>query len=378
MTRTSARRSLLFAAVVLMASTAMSQSLTLPPSGDNQHSIVTQFIGPVKVTVDYNSPNVTSPTGEDRTGKIWGQLVPYGLNNLGFGTCTECPWRAGSNENTVFSVSHDVEVEGRSLSAGTYGLHMIPGEKKWTVIFSNNSTSWGSFFYDESEDALRVEVEPRESAFNEWLTYEFIDRAPDRAVVAMRWENLEVPFTITVPDMPSVYMAGIRNELRNSPGFQWQNWNAAAQYALQNDYPEQALEWSQTAVSAPFVGQTNMTTLMTLSQAQAANGLQSESEETMKQAIDHPTADAFSLHALGRQLLAQEKPDQAMKVFTTNYERFDGAWPTHVGMARGYAAMGDKAKAIEHARKALEQAPDEPNRQNIATMIERLEKGESI
>lgn len=66
------------------------------------------------------------------------------------------PWRAGSNENTVFDVSHPVLVQGKPLPAGRYGLHMLAGPTEWTLIFSKNSTSWGSFSYDEKEDQLRV------------------------------------------------------------------------------------------------------------------------------------------------------------------------------------------------------------------------------
>jgi len=153
------RRLALAPVLALAAAAAFGQALTLPPSGDNQHAIVTQFIGPVKVTVDYNSPTVHHPvTHEDRRGKIYGTLVPYGLVDLGFGTCKQCPWRAGSNENTKFTVSDAVKVEGQDLPAGTYGFFLIPDKDEWTAIFSKNSTSWGSFFYDASEDQLRVKV----------------------------------------------------------------------------------------------------------------------------------------------------------------------------------------------------------------------------
>jgi len=128
------------ATTLLAAGVASAQtSITLPPSGDNQKASVTQYLGPVKVTIDYSSPKVHSPiNGEDRRGKIWGTLVPYGMTNLGFGTCKECPWRVGANENTVFTVSNDVKIEGQTLPAGSYGLHMIPGQDEWTIIFSKN------------------------------------------------------------------------------------------------------------------------------------------------------------------------------------------------------------------------------------------------
>jgi hypothetical protein len=219
----------------ILSSPAAAQvaSLSGPPSGDNQKAVVSQWIGPVEVSIDYSSPDVRGPNGEDRSGKIWGTLVPYGMANLGFGTCgDQCPWRAGANENTVFRVSHAVKVQGQPLPAGSYGLHMIPGEKEWTLIFSKNSTSWGSFFYDAKEDALRVTTRPEPSDYHEWLTYEFEDRQPAQARVALKWEKLRVPFTVSVDNATEIYLARMRSELRTSPGFSWQNWVAASQYCL--------------------------------------------------------------------------------------------------------------------------------------------------
>ncbi|HRW97942.1 MAG TPA: DUF2911 domain-containing protein, partial [Cyclobacteriaceae bacterium] len=194
---------------------AFSQSLTTPPSGGNQKAEVKQWIGPVEITINYSSPKVHAPNGDDRKGHIWGELVPYGLNNLGFGTSTAAPWRAGANENTTFTVSHDVKIGGKDLKAGTYGLHIIvEKDKPWTYIFSNNSSSWGSFFYDPKEDALRVESVPTDSEYTEYLTYSFEDRQPSSAVAYMAWENKKAPFKIEVPNINNIYVAAMRDELR--------------------------------------------------------------------------------------------------------------------------------------------------------------------
>ncbi|MEP6646656.1 MAG: DUF2911 domain-containing protein, partial [Saprospiraceae bacterium] len=160
------RKQLLAALITLLTlGSIIGQEISIPPSGDNQKCSVTQHIGLVTVTVDYSSPNVTGPTGTDRNGKIWGQLVPYGLTDLGFGLRNPSPWRAGANENTTIAFSHDVMIEGKPLKAGKYGLFLIVQEDgPWTWIFSNNSTAWGSFFYKEKDDALRVDVQPMEHA----------------------------------------------------------------------------------------------------------------------------------------------------------------------------------------------------------------------
>jgi hypothetical protein len=256
------------------------------------------------------------------------------MANLGFGTCgDQCPWRAGANQNTTFAVSHDVLVEGRPLAAGTYGLHMIPGEGRWTLILSRNASSWGSFFYAAAEDALRVEVTPCAAPYTHWLAYEFLDRRPDRAIVALQWEELEVPWTIEVPNVADLYVATLRDELRSNAGFSWTNWNAAAQWAIGAERAAEALEWAQAAVSAPFVGQESFATLSTLARAQTLAGQAAEGEATLLRAVDHPTADVGQIHQLGRTLIAAGRAETAMRIFEKNAERHGDAWPVHVSFA---------------------------------------------
>jgi hypothetical protein len=364
------------AGVLAFASVVTAQPISVPPSGDNQKSSITQHIGLVKVTIDYSSPDVHAPNGEDRKGKIWGTLVPYGLTNLGFGTCTECPWRAGSNQNTVFTVSHDVKIEGQPLPAGRYGLHMIADPDEWTVIFSKNADSWGSYYYDAKEDALRVKVKPSKAEYNEWLTYEFVDRRPDKATVALKWEELQVPFTISVDDATSLHLAKIRDELRNFQGFTWQNWNAAANYALTAKRPNDALEFATVATSRPGIGVENFQTLSMLANAQEAAGKTAEAAATRDKALNHPTTTALDLHQYGRQLLNQKKVAEAVKVWELNAKRFPNQWPVNVGLARGYSAAGRYKDALKHAKLALAQAPDDTNRKSLEAGIKKLEAGQ--
>ncbi len=366
-------------AAAMTANTAMAQSITLPTSGNNQKASVTQQIGPIKVTIDYSSPHVHAPDGTDRHGKIWGGLVPYGLVNLGFGTCKECPWRAGANENTTFTVSHDVKIEGKLLPAGSYGFFIIPGPEEWTLIFSKNHTSWGSFFYDPAEDALRVKVKTQKNPYHEVLTYEFIERKPDMAVAMLMWEDLAASWTISVDDIAGVYVAAIRNELRSSPGFESSNWRAAAEYCLQNKTNlKEALTWAQTAIDGQFVGQENFQTLMTLSKLQDANGMKGEAEKTSNRALNHPTASAIDLHQFARQLQTEGNNTKAFEVFRLNAKLHPNQWPVNVGLMRAYAGTGDNKNAIKYAKLALIQAPDDLNKKNLSSMIEKLEKGEKI
>jgi Protein of unknown function (DUF2911) len=362
-----------------IASASAQGALTLPPSGDNQHSINTQYIGPVALTIDYHSPNVHAPDGTDRRGKIWGTLVPYGLVNLGFGTCTECPWRGGANENTTFTTSYDVTVQGKPLKAGTYGVHFIPGETEWTIIFSNNSSSWGSFTYDPKEDALRVTAKPEKSDYHEWLTYEFTDRDVSQATLALKWEDLQLPFQIVVPNIEDVYIDAMAKELRNAVGFDYRNWVAAAQYCLNTKkHLDLGLKWAEMAVSSPSYGTEAFDSLIILAQLQEANGQTAEAAKTKEKALNHRTAGPVEIHTYARGLQAQKKTNEAIEVFFFNAKKYPGQWPTEVGLARAYSAKGDYKEALKHAQIALSQNPPGGNKQNVESMIKKLQQGQDI
>ncbi|MFK8161006.1 MAG: DUF2911 domain-containing protein [Lewinella sp.] len=361
-----------------------SAQLQLPPSGGNQKSVVTQYLGAhAYVTITYMSPDVTSPRGQSRKGKIWGGVVPYGLQNLQFGISTAdnpSPWRAGANENTVVELSHDMVVQGKALPAGKYGLHLIPEETgEWTVIFSNNSGAWGSYFYLESEDALRVMTKPEACAYTEWLTFDFTDRQEASCTVALKWDELSVPITFDLPNSKEIYVDYLRSAMQNSIGFSWTERNNAALYCLQNDVNvEEALTWAEQTAQNSFVGQENATTLQTLASLQMKVGKESAGMETMMKAANHASAGVFQVHQIGRQMLAAGKNDEALKVFRLNVERHGDVWPVNVGLARALSATGDFKMALKHAEKALANAPNQPNKDAIAGMIEKLKKGEGI
>jgi tetratricopeptide (TPR) repeat protein len=373
------KRSLTFLAAAALSVASLTASADITTPRDSQASSVTQSIGLVSVTINYSSPRVHSPRGEDRKGAIWGKLVPYGMSDLSsFGTCKECPWRAGANENTVFTTSHDVMIEGQKLAAGSYGLHMIPGQDEWTIVFSKNSTGWGSYFYDASEDVLRVKVKPAKSEYHEALTYDFLDRQADKATVALQWEELQVPFTITVPNSDALYMDKIAHELRGDPGFYWQNYVDASQYALGHGHKEKAVEWAQVAVSRPNVGQENFRTLSALAEAQEAAGQVADAKATREKALNHRSASAVDLHGYARQLLNKKNKDEAIRVWQLNAKLHPNEWPVNVGLARSYSASGNYKEGLKYAKLAQTQAPDDANKKSLEGAIKKLEAGQDI
>jgi tetratricopeptide (TPR) repeat protein len=286
------------------------------------------------------------------------------------------PWRVGSNENTTITFSHNVEIEGEPLAAGTYALFMAPGESEWTIIFNRNSSAWGSFFHEPSLDALKVQVQSEKTDFfREWLTFEFDDRQLDTATAVMHWENLRVPFRISVPNLPELYHATMTQELTGAAGFNFQNWVSASGWASQQDaYPEDAIRWADRAITANANFQTISNKAGILNQL----GRSEEAMATLDQAIEHPTATALLVHFAARGLQQQGQLEAANVIFRKNYAKNSGQAPVDVGMARVYSHEGDFEKALEHARIALERAPAGPQKQNLETQIAQLEKGEDI
>jgi len=360
----------LFTVVLLLAAlcTAYAQ-LSQPPSGDNQKSSISQWIGLVKVTINYSSPDVHGPNGEDRKGKIWGGVVHYGYIDQGFGTSKAAPWRAGANENTTISFSHDVNIGGKAVKAGTYGL-FLAAEKEgvWTWILNKDANSWGSYFYNPELDAARIPTTPKDAEYTEWLTYSFDDRQRNSAIAYLQWENKRADFKIEVPNINELYVSTMRDEMRGTTmGFSNESYVNAAQFCAQNKVNlEQGLQWADYAISDSFVGREDFNTLATKAQVLIAMNRETEAEIVMDKAIKHPTASVPAVHQYAKTLLATGKTQKALEVFkfnAVNAKNADDKFTVNVGLARGYTAVGDKKSAIKYWETAIKNitATHKPN-----------------
>lgn len=346
--------------------------LTAIPDGGNKSAAVKEWIGVTSVALTYNRPGV-----KGREGQIWGKLVPTGYVDQGFGTSKAAPWRAGANENTTIEFNTDVKIEGQDLPAGKYAIFIAYDPSESTVIFSKNATSWGSFFYDPKEDALRVKVKPVSLDNSvEWLRYEFKDQKESSATIALEWEKLSIPFKVET-DLIQTQLASFRRELRNNKGFRWNAWVQAAQFCIQhNTNLDEALEWANTGVSATFIGEKNFQTLSTKAQVLALQGKNAEADATMKEAI--PLGQVGDVHQYARMLLTQKKSKEAFDTFKFNYDKHPNEFTTNMGMARAWSAMGDYKKAIAYLQKAQPQAPDKNNKDNVEKSLKMLQDGKDI
>lgn len=322
-----------------------------------------QTIGLTEIVVNYSRPQVIA-NGKDRTGEIWGNLVSYGFVDNGQ---TKMPWRAGANENTTITFTDAVKIQGKQLEPGTYGLHMALYEDgKATIIFSNNSTSWGSFSYNEAEDALRVDTQMKDGPFTNALTYHFTDLGPDYGVLALSWEKKTIPFKIEVNTKETV-MSNIRKQLKEGDET-WQRLNAAAQYCAQNNTNlEEATQWAEKSIEL----NKNVQNLFTKAQLLHVAGKKEKAFKVTDTVAE--IADVNQLNQLGYQLLLQMKePAKAVEYFKLNVERNPDNANCYDSLGEGYAILGEKEKAIKSFKKSLSMNPPENVRQNSMKYLKEL------
>jgi DUF2911 family protein len=319
----------------------------------SQLAVTKQRVGLTDIKVIYHRPLVNGR-------KIWGGLVPLGE-----------VWRAGANENTTVEVSDPVMVEGQALPKGIYGLHMIPTADTWTVIFSKMATAWGSYTYNQAEDALRVTVKPRPAEMEEALEYAFEDLKEDSAALTLKWEKLAVPVKFAVT--PETTVANIRGQMRGRAQYEWQAPNQAANFCLTHKVNlEEALKW----VNLSIQNEERFENLTTKADLLKALNKPDDAKKAWDQALAKTTA--IQLYSYARRLQSEKKDAEGMEILKDVAKRYAETPFGHLANARIKSAAGDFAGAAEDAKKAQAVAVSDQQKASIKTLIDRLNAKQDI
>jgi len=315
----------------------------------SQAASVTQRVGLTDITVSYHRPGV-------KNRQIWGALVPYGE-----------VWRAGANENTTIAFSEDVTIADHTIPAGTYGLHIIPTETEWTIILSNESKAWGSFTYDEAEDALRFSVTPQPIDHQEWLLYTFEDLSRNQATLSLSWEMLKVSFPIWT-DTDVIVVDHMREDLRGIARFSWQAWQQAASWCVTNDTNlDEAMTWIDRSISMNRTFSNVAVKADLLSAKGDAAGAKKLLDGAMK------TATEVDLNNYGYRLMSRRQVDEAIAVFKRNVSNNPDSWNALDSLAEAYMTAGDTQNAIKFYKKALSKVDDPQQKSRIEGQLKQLE-----
>lgn len=330
-------KTLLFLCALAMGfNNALAQSVTTPRV--SQQAVTSQRVGITDITITYHSPAVNER-------KIWGGLVPYNVI-----------WRAGANENTIISFTHLVNVEGKELAAGSYGLYMLPKEESVDIIFSSATRNWGTVLPTEDEIVATVTVIPQEAPFQEWLSYDFLDRGGDEVTAALKWEKWLIPFKIKV-DVPTVVLENMRAELKGQSGFGYLGKEQAARFCLNNNIAlKEAMAWIEQSINA----EKRFSNLSVKSDLLAMSGDAEGAKAVMEEAM--AIATPIQLNIYGYQLLNSGDTDGAIKVFQTNIDNTPKTHPFYWGfvdsLGEAYLKKEDHKNALKYYKLAKTYAPE--------------------
>ena len=321
--------------------------ITLPDK--SQQSIILQKVGYTDITINYHSPGA-------KNREIWGGLVPFG--NV---------WRAGANENTVLTITDDVEIEGQKLAAGSYGLHLLPEKDQWTFIFSKNHTSWGSYFYQEQEDALRVTVPVQHSSeHREWLSFDFITRERDKASIVLSWADRKAELHLTL-DIDKIALTNIRNQLRSDAYWEWYSWCQAADYCAEYKInTKEALEWVNKSIEL----RENFSNWDVKAKLLKQLGDEEAAQKAIERAIE--VGNEVYLERYGRRLLNKRDFNGAAFVFNQALKKNNAYWRAHFNKGNALVGLGKIKEAKKAFKLALKHAP-ETQKQHIHNTLEAVQ-----
>lgn len=319
-----------------------------------------QNIGFATIEIDYSRPGANGR-------EIWGKLVPYGLAPNAFGNGKPMPWRSGANENTTIFLSHDAKVNGELLPAGKYSIHMIVQEDEWTIIFNNDFDAWGSFFYEQENDALRIIAKPTKTHFEEWMTFGFEKLTTASCDAFIHWGEIKVPFTIEF-NQHKIVLDKYRDELTGLAGFNQAAWGAAARYCLNNDVNlDEAATWVDKALS--MNNGNNLPNIVVKAGLLEKAGKGAEGDKLIEESIGNATEDEINNY--GYQLMGQNKTDEAIKMFELNVKQNPDSWNVYDSLGDALVNKGDKKAGKEYYEKAYDMAPA-GQKSRIETIIKEL------
>ena len=351
----------LFSVLVALCLSALAsaQGITTPRTPSPAAS-VSQTVGISTISINYSRPSV-------RGRAIWGDLVPYGWNVQSFGNQKSAPWRAGANENTVLELSHPAKVEGKDVPAGKYGLFfVINKDDSGEVILSKDYRSWGSFFYDPTQDQLRTKIQLRTIPSVELLTYDFINLTKTSAELVLNWEKKQFPVKIEFA-VDDIVLANAADELKGPIGFNWQGYSSAANYATQNNVqPEKAMAWIDQAIAQ----NRSFATLSTKAYLLKKAGKTAEADKLRTEAIGLATEG--ELNQQGYQLLGNGQQDEAIKMMLLNTERHPESANAWDSLGEAYSMKGDKVNAIKSFKKSLTLNPSAGTKANSEKYLKQL------
>jgi hypothetical protein len=145
----------------------------------SQRATLSQRVAFTTISIEYGRPTA-------RGRALFGALVPW-----------DQVWHPGADSATTLTLSHAVELSGRTVAAGSYTTWLIPrATGAWTFILSRATGIQHTPYPGAAADVLRLDVAPVRSTHVETMTFAFPLVLRDSATLAMQWGELGISLPI--------------------------------------------------------------------------------------------------------------------------------------------------------------------------------------
>lgn len=270
-------------------------------------------------------------------------------------------WRAGANMNTTISFDTDVIIEGQTLAAGKYGLHIIPNGHNHEVIFAHANHLWGSYYLDLEKDvALKVSVQDTTCSYSEKLDFEFDHLNDSTMILGLEWADRRIPIEIKVGLVKTV-LSSLRSELRGSDTYRWEAWNDAARFCYEHQTNlEEGLAWVNHSIEGGYGGfgananLYNFSTKLFVLGALKREQEQKELYEASKDLAGDRNAKLSFLSALMQNALYPEALEMVNQLKTELPED----WVVSLDLGVALYHNGKSKEAIAQLEELMPKAPD--------------------
>ncbi|WP_299229243.1 DUF2911 domain-containing protein [uncultured Psychroserpens sp.] len=342
------KRFLIIGSLLLITNSAFPQFHTLKIPQRSNQVIESQRLAVTDITINYSSPSVNNRD-------VWNDtnVIPQSGNPI--------PWRAGANMNTTIAFNTNVKIEGKTLEAGTYGLHVIPKGDTYTLLFAHNSNQWGSYYLDIEKDvSLSIDVKAEPCAFSEKMDFEFLDWTKNSVKIGLEWAEKRIPFNVSI-DLNETVLASFRDELRGINTYHWQAWDDAANWCLnQNTNLEEALEWANRSINGGYNGfasNENFTNTSTKLKLLKKLNRTEEANKTVQRLalLDYKDYEAYDL---SRYFLENESFVEAKAIATAANKKHPKVWFLLLNESIADYFLGNSQQAIKSINKFKSLVPE--------------------
>jgi hypothetical protein len=144
---------------------------------------ISQTIDGTRISVEYSRPRARG-----RENLFGTKFVRWGET-----------WTPGANWATTLEVSKPVVIEGHPVAKGKYSVWMVVKQDSlWTVVLEPRHHLYHMDPPDSNATQVRIPVRARSAPFTDVLTWSMPEIRMDGGTLAMQWERVRVPLSITV------------------------------------------------------------------------------------------------------------------------------------------------------------------------------------